>query len=86
MFYGCTSLTAAPDLPATVLKTSCYEYMFYSCNALAYIKIGYTGGFSTMYFYYWVAKVAAEGDLYYNGSSTSHGDSAIPTGWTVHTY
>ena len=34
MFYGCTSLTAAPELPATVLSNSCYNYMFYGCTSL----------------------------------------------------
>ena len=34
MFEGCTSLTQAPDLPATVLKESCYQSMFTGCTAL----------------------------------------------------
>ena len=34
MFYGCTGLTAAPELPATTLKSSCYHYMFYGCTGL----------------------------------------------------
>lgn len=34
MFYGCTSLTAAPSLPATTLAASCYTYMFYGCTSL----------------------------------------------------
>ena len=28
MFQGCTSLTQAPDLPATTLATNCYDNMF----------------------------------------------------------
>ena len=28
MFYGCTSLTQAPALPATTLASYCYDYMF----------------------------------------------------------
>ena len=35
MFYGCTSLTAAPALPATTLANSCYEMMFDGCTSLA---------------------------------------------------
>ena len=31
MFYGCTSLTAAPSLPATTLANYCYSSMFYGC-------------------------------------------------------
>ena len=34
MFYGCTSLTAAPALPATDLNASCYFDMFYGCTSL----------------------------------------------------
>ena len=34
MFQGCTSLTAAPDLPATTLETGCYMRMFQDCTSL----------------------------------------------------
>ena len=34
MFYGCTSLTAPIDLPATVLAKDCYVYMFMGCTSL----------------------------------------------------
>ena len=34
MFYGCTSLTQAPALPATTLAPYCYEYMFCDCTSL----------------------------------------------------
>lgn len=34
MFNGCTSLTAAPELPATILSTSCYSGMFSGCTSL----------------------------------------------------
>ncbi len=34
MFYGCTSLTAAPSLPATTLASYCYFSMFYGCTSL----------------------------------------------------
>ena len=34
MFYECTSLTQAPNLPATTLANSCYRYMFYGCTSL----------------------------------------------------
>ena len=34
MFYGCTSLTTAPSLPATTLANYCYSYMFYGCTSL----------------------------------------------------
>src|SRR5574344_2006953 len=34
MFNGCTSLTTAPELPATTLAEQCYSYMFNGCTAL----------------------------------------------------
>ena len=34
MFYGCRSLTTAPELPATTLASSCYRDMFSSCTSL----------------------------------------------------
>lgn len=32
-FYGCTSLTKAPELPATTVPTSGYAYTFYGCTS-----------------------------------------------------
>ena len=34
MFYGCTSLTSAPALPATTLALLCYDRMFQNCTNL----------------------------------------------------
>ena len=34
MFYGCTSLTQAPALPATTLADYCYQNMFEGCTSL----------------------------------------------------
>ena len=34
MFHECTSLTSAPELPATTLTGGCYSYMFYGCTSL----------------------------------------------------
>ncbi len=34
MFYGCTSLIAAPELPATTIAMYCYRYMFEGCTNL----------------------------------------------------
>ena len=34
MFYGCTSLTTAPELPATTLVDGCYSGMFNGCTSL----------------------------------------------------
>jgi hypothetical protein len=50
MFYKCSSLTTAPELPATTLAGSCYVYMFYGCRSLSSIKIGYEGNYDVNYF------------------------------------
>ena len=34
MFSNCSSLTTAPELPATTLEYDCYNSMFYSCSSL----------------------------------------------------
>ncbi len=34
MFYGCTSLTTAPALPATTLASYCYSSMFRGCTKI----------------------------------------------------
>ena len=34
MFFGCTSLTSAPALPATTLAVNCYASMFQNCESL----------------------------------------------------
>ena len=34
MFYGCTSLTSAPELSAIELARACYCKMFYGCENL----------------------------------------------------
>ena len=34
MFRDCTSLTQAPELPATTLTVSCYKSMFHTCTSL----------------------------------------------------
>ena len=34
MFYRCTSLVQAPELPATTLANYCYNNMFYGCTSL----------------------------------------------------
>ena len=46
MFYGCSSLTAAPKLPATTLAAQCYNGMFGECTSLtsAYVKAAYADG------------------------------------------
>ena len=44
MFSGCTSLTNAPELPATALNDYCYARMFYNCTSLKRIKLNASSG------------------------------------------
>lgn len=81
MFEGCTGLETAPELPATTLAAACYGEMFRNASTLNYVKIGYTGNFSTTYFNDWLYGVASEGDVAYDGTDTTRGPSAIPVGW-----
>ena len=86
MFSECANLTQAPALPATTLADSCYSDMFSGCHNLNTIKLGYTGKFTDApygAFNNWVSGVASSGTFYYNGSDTTTGVNAIPTGWTV---
>ena len=46
MFQGCTSLTTAPELPATTIASSCYFNMFYTCTSLK-ISATQTGEYTT---------------------------------------
>ena len=86
LFEGCTSLTKAPFLPATSRVANwCYQYMYSYCSSLNEISLAYTGMFNpgSAPFQGWVDGVPATGTFYYNGSDTSRGTSAIPSGWTV---
>ena len=85
MFIGCTSLTSAPELPATTLANYCYASMFYNCSNLSYIKCLATTGInqnnSTTN---WVSGVASTGTFVKNTNATwPTGNNGIPAGWTV---
>ena len=94
MFYGCTSLTAAPELPAATLVTECYRNMFYGCKNLNHIQAMFTNspsfiweddGSTVWYTYGWLDGVAKEGTFVKNADATwdATGANAIPNGWTV---
>ena len=82
MFYGCTGLTSAPELPATTLKTSCYASMFNGCTDLSLIKVHFTAwGTQTRN---WVSNVSPTGTFYKPSALSEEFEvSKIPTGWTV---
>ena len=48
MFQGCTSLTTAPELPATSLANFCYGYMFQGCTNIK-LSTTQTGDYQTAY-------------------------------------
>ena len=85
MFYGCSSLTTAPELPATTLTEGCYYEMFYGCTKLNYIKMLATNITGYDCFFGWLKGVENIGTFikHANMTSLSTGNCGIPTGWTV---
>ena len=86
MFYGCTSLTTAPELPATTLADEgCYAFMFVGCSSLNYIKCLATDISGYGCTDYWVDGVASTGTFVKASSMTdwTTGSNGIPSGWTV---
>ena len=83
MFNGCTSLTAAPALPATALAEYCYDFMFYGCTSLTAITCLATSNIDAAT-KNWLSDVAAEGTFTKAaGVEWPEGVSGIPEGWTV---
>lgn len=39
MFFNCTNLATAPELPATILANNCYQSMFWNCRSLTIAPI-----------------------------------------------
>ena len=84
MFSGCTSLTEAPELPATTLEVGCYSGMFSGCTSLQYIKVAFTvwDGWCTKN---WVANVSPTGTFVCPSEldTTNRGTDYIPANWSV---
>ena len=83
MFYNCSSLISATELPATTLANYCYQNMFYNCTNLNYIKCLATNISATNCIYNWVNGVTSTGTFIKNPNMTSWPTSSIPSGWTV---
>ena len=85
MFCGCTSLTTAPELPATTLASECYQAMFANCTSLNYIKCLATSRAEAWCTSGWVSGVASSGTFVKNPNMTSWttGQDGIPSNWTV---
>ena len=84
MFNGCTSLTTAPELPATTLVENCYKQMFYDCTKLNHIKCLATDISASNCLNNWVNGVSPTGTFVKKaGVNWPTGASGIPSGWTV---
>ena len=86
MFFGCKSLTTAPELPATTLADYCYYCMFKGCTNLNYIKMLATDVSANSALTDWVNGVFPIGTFVKAaGVTIPTGTSGIPDGWTVQT-
>ena len=85
LFYNCTSLTTAPELPATTLANSCYLYMFSGCTSLTTVTCLATDISANNCTSFWLDRVAASGTFTKAASMSSwtSGAHGIPSGWTV---
>ena len=90
MFYGCTSLTTAPELPVTTLASGCYGNMFRNCTNLNNITMLATDISASNCFSNWVNGVSSSGTFIKNKdldiSLLPNGVSGIPNGWAVEDY
>ena len=87
MFRNCTSLTTAPELPATILANNCYNGMFWNCRKLNYIKAMFLTTPSSDYTDKWTDNVSSTGTFVKNASASWDvtGVNGIPNNWTVET-
>jgi hypothetical protein len=85
MFQNCKEMTTAPILKAATLKNYCYNYMFYGCSKLNYIKALFTTKPTSTYCNTWVSGVAATGTFVKKTSATwsVSGIHGSPSGWTI---
>ena len=85
MFDNCSSLTQAPELPATTLTLFCYYAMFNDCTSLSSLKVAFTawGGQTTS----WLNNVAATGTFECPqaliDNTTTRDGSTVPASWTM---
>ena len=85
MFEGCSSLTTAPDLPATALANSCYRGMFYGCSSLSSITVHFTDwDGATDATSFWVYGVAPSGEFHCPDALPDQisANDKKPSGWT----
>lgn len=87
MFYGCTALQVAPDLPALRIGNHSYDEMFYGCSALNYVKAMITTTPGSGYTNNWLSGVSLTGTFVKNSNTSWNvsGASGVPSGWTIQT-
>lgn len=86
MFYGCTGLTSAPELPAPVLDADeCYLNMFKGCKNLNFVNCLATSITAEKATTGWLADVSPTGTFVHPASMTSweRSENGIPVGWNV---
>lgn len=85
MFKYCTNLVNAPELPASVLATNCYEEMFYQCFALTSIKCYAENVNGNEHTKNWMRMVETDDGRFFKktGVSWPTGANGIPSKWTV---
>ena len=82
MFSQCSSLTTAPELPATTLVRGCYSYMFNGCSNLNYIKCHAKNNLNYISSD-WTEGVSPTGILVCKEEAASTLKSTVPEGWTI---
>ena len=89
MFSGCTSLTTAPELPATTLAAYCYQSTFSGCTSLTTVSVSFISwdeeNSATSN---WLDDVAATGTFTCPAAldTTTRDGSHVPEGWTVENF
>ena len=87
MFYYCTSLIKAPELPATTLARYCYSKMFFGCQNLRYVKCLATDISANDATFLWLTAASSTGTFITadNPPAWPSDTSGIPSGWTSYT-
>ena len=93
MFQSCTSLTAAPLLPAETLVDRCYYRMFDGCSQLASVTMLATKGLDADGCLWDIVRDTAESGIFYK--ATAANETVIRNsisenfglwGWTIQDY
>lgn len=86
--FSTSTITHSPNMLFSSIASGAryaLSNMFSNNYSLTYIKLeNYTGALNAYVgFSNWVSGVSGNGTIYYKGSTTTQGASAIPTGWTI---